>query len=82
MRKVLIVAAVLTGIGGLVAAAQASQDRAPETHGTQVTTQTGRFHQDGEHISAPREERTHEACEQRQEERGEADEKVEDEDRD
>ena len=45
MRKVLIVAAVLTGIGGLVAAAQASQDRAPETDGTQVTTQTGRFHE-------------------------------------
>jgi len=45
MRKALILTTLLVGIGGLVAAAQASQDRAPETDGTQVTTQTGRFHE-------------------------------------
>ena len=50
--------------------------------GTQVTTQTGRYHEDGEHMSAPRDERTHEAREQHREERRDADEKEEDEDRD
>jgi hypothetical protein len=60
MRKILIVAGVLTCIGGLMAAAQASQDRALESDGAQVTTQTGRFHDDGEHMSAPREGHTHE----------------------
>ena len=49
--------------------------------GTQVTTQTGRYHEDGEHMRAPRDERTHEAREQHREERRDADEK-EDEDRD
>jgi hypothetical protein len=82
LRKALILTTLLVGIGGLVAAAQASQDRAPETDGTQLTTQTGRFHEDGEHISAPREGRTHETREQHREERREADEKEEDEDRD
>ncbi len=82
MRKALILTTVLVGIGGLVAAAQASQDRAPEKDGAQVTSQTeSPGKDDAEDIGAPRGERTPEAHKRHREEHREAHEE-EDDDRD
>ncbi|MGY4567139.1 hypothetical protein [Bradyrhizobium sp. USDA 3256] len=82
MRKALILTTVLAGIGGVVAVAQASQDRVPDKDNSQVTTQTESVRKDGEHLGAPRDERSHEARERHREERREAHEKEEHEDRD
>jgi hypothetical protein len=82
MRKALILTTVLAGIGGLVAAAQASQDKVPENDSSEVTTQTERFPRDGGHLGAPRDEHSGEARERYREERREAHEKEEEDDRD
>ncbi len=81
MRKALILTTILVGIGGLVAVAQASQDTMPGKDDSQVTTQTEDFRKGGEHVGAPRDERTQQACERYREERREAHEE-EHEDRD
>jgi hypothetical protein len=81
MRKILILTVTFIGIAGVVAAAQASQDRAPEKDSSQVTTQTESSHKDGEQVRAPRGERSQQGRERYREERSEADEH-EDEDRD
>ncbi|MGY4314137.1 hypothetical protein [Bradyrhizobium sp. JR3.5] len=81
MRKTLILTTVLAGIGGLVAVAQANQDRVLGKDNSQVTTQTESVRKDGEHPGAQRDERSHEARERHREERREPREQ-EDEDRD
>jgi hypothetical protein len=77
MRKALILTTALVGIGGLVVAAQASQDRAPEKNGTPVTSQTESLGKDGKDLDAPRDERSREAREQYREERRKAHEEEE-----
>ena len=79
MRKALILTAVLAGIGGLVAVAQASQDLGTEKGGSQAVAQTER--NDGTRLSTPQDERSHEAHGRNREERREAREE-EDEDQD
>jgi hypothetical protein len=81
MRKALILTTALVGIGGLVAAVQASQDRAPEKYSAQVTSQPESPGKDAKDFGAPRDERSREARERNREERREAHEE-EDEDRD
>lgn len=70
MRKALILMTALAGIGGLLAAAQASQDRVPDKDSSQVQTES--FRKDGEHLGAPLDERPHEARERSREECREA----------
>lgn len=82
MRKTLILTVTFIGIGGLVAAAQASQDRVPEGDSSQVTTRTESFQKDGGLLGAPRDERSQAARERYREEHSEAHEHEEDEDRD
>jgi hypothetical protein len=82
MRKALILTTVLAGIGGLVAAVQASQDKVPENDSSQAATQTENIRKDGERLGGPRDERSHEARERSREERGEGYEKEEEEERD
>ena len=81
MRKALILTTALIGIGGLVAAAQASQDRSPEKNGAPATSQAESLSKDGKDLGAPRDERSHEARE-RHEERREAHEEEEEEEED
>jgi hypothetical protein len=81
MRKALILTTMLAGIGGLVAVAQASQDKVPEKHTSQVTTETENLRKYGEGLGAPRDERSHEARERTREERRGAHEE-DDDDRD
>ena len=79
MRKTLILTTALVGIAGLVAAAQASQDRAPDS--AQVTSQPESPGKDAKDIVAPRDERSHEARERNREGRREAhEEEYEDQD--
>ncbi len=81
MRKALILATALVGIGGLFAAAKASQDKAPEKDDAQVTRQTESLGKEAKDIDPRRDQRSHEARERSREERGEAQEE-EDENRD
>lgn len=74
MRKVMILTTVVVGIGGLVAAAHAGQDRVPEKDSSQVTIQTESLRKEGEHLGTPRDERSREARERYREERREVDE--------
>jgi hypothetical protein len=68
----MILTTVVVGIGGLVAAAHAGQDRMPEKDSSQVTAQTESLHKDGEHLGTPRDERSREAHKRYREERREA----------
>jgi hypothetical protein len=72
----------LIGIGGLVGAAQASQDRASEKNGAEMLNQAERLDKDAKELGAPRDERSNEVRERYREERREAHEDEEDEDRD
>lgn len=81
MRKALILTTMLAGIGGLVAAAQASQDKVPKD-ASQVTPQTESLRSDGEGLGAPQDERSHEARERSRDEHREAHEEAEDDDQD
>jgi hypothetical protein len=82
MRKALILTTMLAGIGGLVAVAQASQDKVPEKDASEVTTQTESLRKDGESLGAPRDERSHEARERSRDEHRRAHEEGEDDDQD
>lgn len=82
MRKALILTTVLAGIGGLVAAAQASQDKVPEKDGAPATSQTESLGKDAKGLGAPHDQRSHEARERHREERGVGQEREEEEDRD
>ena len=82
MRKALILTAMLAGIGGLVAVAQASQDKVPEKDASQVAPQTESLGKDRDHLGAPRDERSREASERSRDEHREAHEEGEDDDQD
>ena len=82
MRKALILTTMLAGIGGLVAVAQASQDKVREKDASQVTTQTDSLRKDGKGLGAPRDERSHEARERSRDAHRGAHEEGEDDDQD
>jgi hypothetical protein len=68
MRKALMLAAALAGIGGLMAAARASQDGPTQTESAQATTHADGFRK-ADREGAARDDRSHEAHEQDREER-------------
>jgi hypothetical protein len=81
MRKALILTTVLAGIGGLAAVAQASQDRGPDKDNSQITPRTESARKDREHLGGPHDARSNEGRGQHRDERREAHEKEEHEDR-
>lgn len=81
MRKALILATALVGIGGLFAAAKASHDKVPDKDDAQLTRQTENPGEEAKELGAPHNESFHEARERSHQERRQVHEE-EDEDRD
>jgi len=81
MRKALLLATALVGIGGLFAAAKAGQHTSPERDDAQITGRTESLGKSAKDISVPPDRGIHEARERSREERRVVKEE-EDEDRD